>query len=145
MLSPKATEQLLALTNLSRQELEQRVSAAYRRLGFQLPASLAASGGAEDGVLMTHGKQRVLLQCKHCKARKITEVAVRELFGMMAAQEAEAGILITCGSITLEASRFAGFGRIQLLDGAKLLALLSLQSVKIDTAEPAARGKSSAR
>jgi restriction system protein len=49
---------------------------------------------------------------------------VRELYGMMAAHSANAGILITSGSFTLEASRFAGYGRIQLIDGPRLLAML---------------------
>jgi hypothetical protein len=43
---------------------------------------------------------------------------------LMAAQGANAGILITAGSFTLEASRFAGYGRIQLIDGPRVLVLL---------------------
>ena len=39
-------------------------------------------------------------------------------------QSANAGILITSGTFTLEASRFAGYGHIQLIDGPRVLALL---------------------
>ena len=85
-------------------------------------------------MLLTQGDQRVLLQCKYWKTRKLAEMPVRELYGMMAAQSANAGILITSGSFTLEASRFAGYGRIQLIDGPRLLALLR----EDETAERAA-------
>jgi restriction system protein len=144
VLSPKAADELLALSGMSRQQIEPLVVAAYRRQGYQL-AEARARNPSEGGVLLTHGEQRVLLHCKHWKARKLTEAAVREMYGMMAAQDASAGILVTCGGITLEASRFAGFGHIQLVDGPRLLALLRIQPVPNHPAEPAARDNSSAR
>jgi restriction system protein len=145
MLSPKAADELLALSGMSRQQIEPLVTAAYRRQGYQLAEGAAARSNSDGGVLLMHGRQRVLLHCKHWRARKLSEAAVREMYGMMAAQDASAGILITCGTITLEASRFAGFGHIQLIDGQRLLALLRIAAVPSHAAEPAASGKSSAR
>jgi restriction system protein len=124
LLSAAAADDLLAISGLSRKEVERLVAEAYRRQGYQVDEPGAAAGESDDGMLLTKATQRVLLQCKYWKTRKLAEMPVRELYGMMAAQSANAGILITSGSFTLEASRFAGYGRIQLIDGPRLLAML---------------------
>ncbi len=153
MLSAAAADDLLAVSGLSRKEIEQLVAEAYRRQGYQVDDLGAAAGESDAGMLLSKATQRVLLQCKYWKTRKLAEMPVRELYGMMAAQNANAGILLTSGSFTLEASRFAGYGRIQLIDGPRLLARLQ-QGAATDTrtpqaAEPsgrqAARAGSSAR
>ena len=124
VLSDAAADDLLAISGLSRKEVERLVAEAYRRQGYQVEELGTTTGDADAGMLLTKATQRVLLQCKYWKTRKLAEMPVRELYGMMAAQSANAGILITSGSFTLEASRFAGYGRIQLIDGPRVLALL---------------------
>jgi restriction system protein len=142
-LSAAAADDLLAINGLSRKEVERLVAEAYRRQGYQVDALGAPADESDAGMLLTKATQRVLLQCKYWKTRKLAEMPVRELYGMMAAQSANAGILITSGSFTLEASRFAGYGRIQLIDGPRLLAMLQ-QAAATDVraehaAEPSAR------
>jgi len=124
VLSDAAADDLLAISGLSRKEVERLVAEAYRRQGYQVDELGATAGESDAGMLLTKATQRVLMQCKYWKTRKLAEMPVRELYGMMAAQSANAGILITSGSFTLEASRFAGYGRIQLIDGPRLLAML---------------------
>jgi restriction system protein len=143
VLSAAAADDLLAVSGLSRKEIEQLVAEAYRRQGYQVDELGAAAGESDAGMLLCKATQRVLLQCKYWKTRKLAEMPVRELYGMMAAQNANAGILITSGSFTLEASRFAGYGRIQLIDGPRLLAMLQ-QGAAADTRSPPA-AESSAR
>jgi restriction endonuclease Mrr len=122
-LSAAAADDLLAISGLAQKEIEQLVAEAYRGRGYLV--ELTACGAQPDGgMLLTKATQRLLLQCKYWRTRKIAEMPVRELYGMMAAHDANAGILITSGSFTLEASRFAGYGSIQLIDGPRLLALL---------------------
>ena len=153
VLSAAAADDLLAVSGLSRKEIEQLVAQAYRRQGYQVDELGATAGDSDSGVLLTKATQRVLLQCKYWKTRKLAEMPVRELYGMMAAHNANAGILITSGSFTLEASRFAGYGRIQLTDGPRLLAMLqqgaAVESRQEPAAQPparhAARASSSAR
>jgi restriction system protein len=123
-LTAAAADDLLAISGLAQKEVERVVAEAYRRRGYQLVV-LATSGTQPDGgMMLTKATQRLLLQCKYWNTRKIAEMPVRELYGMMAAHDANAGILITSGSFTLEASRFAGYGSIQLIDGPRLLAML---------------------
>ncbi len=143
VLSAAAADDLLAVSGLTRKEIEQLVAQAYLRQGYQVDELGATAGDPDAGVLLSKATQRVLLQCKYWKTRKLAEMPVRELYGMMAAHNANAGILITSGSFTLEASRFAGYGRIQLIDGPRLLAMLQ-QGAAVDAradhaAQPAAR------
>ena len=124
LLTAGAADDLLAICELAQEEGERVVIEAYRSQGYQ-PAAPGASGAEPDaGTLLTKGTQRLLLQCKYWRTRKIAEMQVRELYGMMAAHNANAGILVTSGGFTLEASRFAGYGSIQLIDGPRVLALL---------------------
>ncbi len=132
VLSAAAADDLLAISGLSRKEVERLVAEAYRRQGYQVDELGTTTGDADAGMLLSKAAQRVLLQCKYWNTRKIAEMPVRELYGMMAAHNANAGILITSGSFTLEASRFAGYGRIQLIDGPRLLAMLQ-QGAAADT------------
>jgi restriction system protein len=127
LLTAAAADDLLAICELAQEEVERVVIEAYRSQGYQpaAPGAPGASGAEPDaGTLLTKGTQRLLLQCKYWRTRKIAEMQVRELYGMMAAHNANAGILVTSGGFTLEASRFAGYGSIQLIDGPRVLALL---------------------
>ncbi len=145
VLTAAAADDLLAISGLAQKEVELVVAEAYRRRGYQV-AELASSGAEADaGMLLTKATQRLLLQCKYWNTRKIAEMPVRELYGMMAAHNAIAGILITSGSFTLEASRFAGYGSIQLIDGPRLLALLRDNEAAQQSDERAARASSTAR
>jgi restriction system protein len=117
-LTAAATDALLKLDHLSQQDMERLVTGAYRVRGY-----LVRTDDAGD-LLLTKDDQRLLLQCKHWKTRKVGEMAVRELYGSMAAHSASGGVMISSGAFTLEASRFANFGGIELLDALKLKALL---------------------
>src|SRR5580700_5523609 len=121
-LTAAATDTLLKLEALSQQDLERLVTGAYRVRGYEVRADDAGD------LLLTKLDQRLLLQCKHWKTRKIGEMPVRELYGSMAAHSASGGVMISSGTFTLEATRFANFGGIELLDAVKLKALLHRKS-----------------
>ncbi|MFI4867398.1 MAG: restriction endonuclease [Steroidobacterales bacterium] len=124
VLTGAAAKDLLAISGLAQTEVERVVADAYRRRGYQVVALASSAAESDAGLLLTKAAQRLLLQCRYWNTRKIAEMPVRELYGLMAAHNANAGILITSGSFTLEASRFAGYGSIQLIDRPRLLALL---------------------
>jgi restriction system protein len=125
-LSAPATDALLKIEGLSMQEVERLAAGAYRVRGYEVLA-LKNGEGAEGDLLLTREQQRVLLQCRYWKTRKVGEMPVRELYGVMAAHSATCGVLISAGTFTLEASRFAGLGGIELMDGAKLRQFLNRQ------------------
>jgi restriction system protein len=131
-LTAAATDALLKLEELSQQDLERLLTGAYRVRGYDVRADDAGD------LLLTKQDQRLLLQCKHWKTRKVGEMPVRELYGSMAAHSASGGVMISSGTFTLEATRFANFAGIELLDTVKLKALLHRKSAA-DAHSPAAR------
>jgi restriction system protein len=67
----------------------------------------------------------ILVQCKHWKSGKVGVKTVRELYGVMAAKQAYAGIIVTFGTFTEDAKKFATGKSIELISGNQLLKLIS--------------------
>jgi restriction system protein len=127
-LSATATDSLLKIEGLSQQDVERLATGAYRIRGYEVRTIKEGDETSAAYLLLIKDSQRVLLQCRHWKTRKVGEMHVRELYGAMAAHSAIAGILICAGTFSLEATRFAGFGGIELLDGPKFRAVLQRQT-----------------
>jgi restriction system protein len=136
-LTATATDALLKFDGLSQQDLERLVTGAYRVRGYDVRPIRSAGEDDEGHLLLSKEAQRILLQCKHWKTRKVGEMPVRELYGAMAGHAATGGILISSGTFTLEATRFAGFGGIELLDAARFKALLQRKPAEQDHAPSA--------
>ncbi|MEW6119562.1 MAG: restriction endonuclease [Pseudomonadota bacterium] len=113
-----------ALNNMSWQEFEALVGEVFRRTGYVV--SETGGGGADGGVDLALKKdgETFLVQCKQWKAYKVGVSTVRELYGVMAAQGATGGFVITSGVFTDEARAFATGRNIELVDGEELHALI---------------------
>jgi len=113
-----------SLRDLSWREFEQLVGKAYRREGFDVVET--GGGGADGGIdLVLHGaKGNILVQCKRWQIQRVGVDKVRELYGMVAAENAAAGILITCGDFTRDAMSFAKAKALTLVDGPQLTKLV---------------------
>lgn len=109
-----------ALNGMSWQEFEMLVGEAYRRQGFSVRET--GGGGADGGVdlVLTKNGQTVLVQCKQWKTFKVGVKTVRELYGVMAAQKAQGGVVVSSGVFTQEAKDFAVGKNIALIDGETL-------------------------
>lgn len=106
------------------QEFEALVGEAYRRKGYAV--TFCGGGGADgvvDLVLRRNGK-KLLVQCKHWKTENVGVKAIRELYGVVAAERAAGGIVISSGTFTEEAGNFARGKPMELLDGAALFKLI---------------------
>lgn len=109
------------------EEFEKLIEAHYRRLGF----SVRREGGAgPDGgvdVRIRKPGETYLVQCKQWRERPVGVKVVRELFGVVAAEEATGGIVVTPGSFTGEAEEFANLPRVEveLVDGDLLQRMMS--------------------
>lgn len=115
---------LNSIRDLSWQEFEHLVGEAYRRQGYVLQETGSASGDGGIDVLLTKGDERVLVQCKQWRTRRVGVKPIRELYGVMMSEKAAKAILVTCGSFTGEARRFAEGKPVELLDGADLWELV---------------------
>lgn len=113
------------LRGISWREFEELVGEAYRRQGYAVAET--GGGGADGGVdlVLRKGPERLLVQCKHWKAVKVSVKVVRELLGVVSAENATGGILISSGTYTQEAKEFAKANGIELVDGAQLMRLIA--------------------
>lgn len=116
-----------ALESMSWREFEQLVGEHFRRRGFTVQEN---KGGADGGVdlQLGRGDDQYFVQCKQWKARQVGVAPVRELYGVMAAERAAGGYVVTSGIFTDEAKRFAEGREIELIDGEQLFGMISVQA-----------------
>jgi restriction system protein len=113
-----------ALNNMSWQEFELLVGEGFRQQGYQVIEN--GGGGADGGIdlVLRKGGDKFLVQCKQWKAFTVGVTVVRELYGVMAANGAAGGFVVTSGRFTDDAKAFASGRNITLMDGAALLKLI---------------------
>lgn len=108
------------LDKVSWSEFELLVSTLLRNEGFAVTDNFNfGPDGGVDQVLRKNGK-KYLVQCKHWKAQKVGVSVVREMFGLMVAEGAEEVWIVTSGSFTQDAIKFADGKSIKLIDGTEL-------------------------
>ncbi|MBG6288401.1 restriction endonuclease [Pseudomonas nitroreducens] len=101
-------------------DFELLVSETFRRKGFTV---IEKGGSGPDGgvdLVLHLGTDKYLVQCKQWKAINVGVTVIREFFGVMAAQGAAGGFVVTSGRYTAEAKAFADGRNIQLVDGSLL-------------------------
>ncbi len=112
------------LNDMSWQQFEAVVGQAFRRKGYSVRTTGDAADGGVDLVMKKDG-QTFLVQCKQWRAVKVGVNIVRELYGVMAAQGAAGGFVVTSGVFTQEAIAFARGKQIELMDGKALHTLIA--------------------
>jgi len=115
------------------QDFEFLLSEWFKKQGYT--TELTGGGGADGGVDIKLYKdgQLYLVQCKHYKTWKVSVQVVRELFGVMAAEKAVGGYVVTSGKYTQDAQAFAEGKNIELIDGPKLEAILDSSELTSDS------------
>lgn len=113
------------IRQLSWRQFESIVGEAFRRRGFAVMEN--AIDGADGGVdlVLRKGSEKFYVQCKQWKQTKIGVKPVRELYGVIAASDAVGGFFVASGNYTQEARDFANKSGIELIDGAKLAAMIA--------------------
>lgn len=112
------------LQDMTWQEFEMLVAEAFRLEGYAVAER--AQGGADGGVdvVLRKGSEKYLVQCKQWRAMKVSVVTLRELYGVMAAEGAAGGFVVTSGHFTEDALEFARGRNLRLIDGDKLFAMI---------------------
>ncbi len=114
-----------SIHKLSWQQFEELVGEAYRRQGFRVVENDGAGpDGGVDLVISKEGK-RFLVQCKQYRSQKVGVKVVREMFGLVSAEQAAGGVIICSGQFTRDAIQFAQNKSLQLVGGEQLLQLVS--------------------
>lgn len=112
------------LNGMSWRQFEKLVGEAFRLQGYAVKET--GGGGADGGVdlRLTRNGETYLVQCKQWRALRIGVDVVRELYGVMAAEGAAGGFVVTSGRFTEEAAKFAAGRNVTLVGGEKLLGLI---------------------
>jgi len=120
------------------QEFERLVGEVFRRQGYSVEETGAAGPDGGVDLVVRKGRKRFLVQCKQWRALKVGVKVVRELFGVVAAQGAAGGFVVTSGKFTEDARQFAATCRVTLIDGETLGYWIAQVSGR-STPEPAPR------
>jgi len=123
-LSPEKSPRRLA-ADRSGIPFEDRCLSLVTSMGLRAHTTSVTADGGIDIIAfseepLTGGK--LVIQCKDWE-NPVGEPVLRELLGVVAAEDAVKGILITSGSFTAAARRFAEGKRIDLIDGRDLAVL----------------------
>jgi restriction system protein len=113
-----------ALDGITWKEFEILVGEAFRLQGYQVTENHA--GGADGGIdlVLRKGNEKFFVQCKQWKAFTVGVTIVRELYGVMAAERAVGGFVVTSGQFTKDAKEFAKGRNVELIDGPKLMTMI---------------------
>lgn len=96
------------------------------KMGFEAEATKASGDGGIDIIAVSHlpfVSGKYVIQCKRY-AGNVGEPVIRDLYGVVSAENANKGILMTTGGFTSSASAFAEGKQIELIDGNSLDNLL---------------------
>ena len=132
-----------ALDGMSWLEFERLVGEAFRLDGFAVAERGGA--GADGGVdlVLRKGQEKFLVQCKQWRALKVGVDVVRALYGVMAANGATGGFVVTSGTFSNDAQQFASGRNVILIDGIILFDMIKraqrapIGTTKIEPATPA--------
>ena len=123
-----ATQPGKTLNGISWQEFELVVGEAFRRQGFTVTET--GGNGPDGGVDLILHKQgeKHLVQCKQWRTTKVGVTVIREFFGVMAAEGAAGGFVVTAGQFTKEARDFANGRGIRLVEGEELSRWIAIKA-----------------
>lgn len=115
------------INSLSGVEFEQLCKILLENMGFSVETTKASGDGGID--LIAYNSQPLLsgkyiIQCKRYTG-SVGEPIIRDLYGVVTAERANKGILMTTGQFTKSAIAFSNAKPIELIDGEKLKVLLA--------------------
>ncbi len=113
-----------SLRKISWREFEDLVAEAYKRKGYIVTETASGADGGVD-LILKKGGEKLLVQCKHWRMTKVGVKVVRELYGVVAAEGASEGVVISSGIFTREAQDFARGKPLELIDGTELLKIIT--------------------
>ena len=113
-----------SLRKISWREFEDLVGEAYKRKGYVVTETTSGADGGVD-IILKKGGEKLLVQCKQWRMVKVGVKVVRELYGVVAAEGASGGVVISSGTFTQEAQAFARGKPLELIDGNELFKIIT--------------------
>jgi len=113
---------------------EELCSEYYKEKGYETKLTRFGADGGVDINLFKESyslnKPYGIVQCKAWNTNKIGVKPIRELYGVMAAEQTPLGIFITSGAFTIEAKDFSKNKNLKLISGIELLNLIKVMPEK---------------
>ncbi|WOH39407.1 restriction endonuclease [Thalassotalea fonticola] len=122
------------LKSITWREFEMLVGEVYKSLGYKVFETKGGADGGIDLILKRNG-EKAIVQCKQWRTQKIGVKTVRELYGVMVAENADRAIVMCSGTYTGEAYVFAKGKPLELIGGTQLKGMIDSVSTNrpIDT------------
>jgi len=108
-----------SLNDMPWRDFEFLVGQYFQRLGFRVEETGKGADGGY-GLIAVKDREKFLIQCKQWRVDTIGVKIIRELFGVVTAEQASGGIVVTSGKFSKDALAFARANRIMLIDGKEL-------------------------
>jgi restriction system protein len=115
-----------SLAQISWPEVEKLVAEYFRRREFAVTESRRTGPDGGIDLELTKRGEYYLVQCKLWRALSVDVETIREFHRVMAARHAVGGFVVTSGSFTTEARKFAEGREIELIDGGQLTSRINL-------------------
>lgn len=115
---------LEALKQMDPKHFEELVAEIYRAQGHRVKHAGKSGDHGVDVEVRTRSGALWVVQCKRYRTT-VGEGIVRELYGTMISEKAQLGVLVTTAEMTLPAKQWAKGKPIDLIDGSRLLDMIS--------------------
>jgi len=133
---------LATLRALPRRRFEQFAAEAFQYQGYAVSEAGSAGDCGIDFILKREN-EKVLLQCRRWRSETIDIVPVRELYDVMAAEQANGCAFLTTGGYGSDALQFAAGKPVRLIAGPELEKMLRGVKRPVASAEAAPAPESS--
>ena len=134
---------LAALKQMPQEEFEHLAGEYFRKQGYDV-AALGDGTGCGSADLLLHRKNEVIVvKCLPGARSSIPMEEVRELLALVVGEGATRGIVVTSGSFSRKALKFAhrkAGGRVQLINGRQFESMLRTAAAGATPACPCCRG-----
>ncbi|PFG56332.1 restriction system protein [Vibrio sp. ES.051] len=112
------------LSSLSWLEFESYIGEYFKHQGYKVKQNLSHKPDGGVDIWLTKDGERILVQCKHWKTRKVGIQVLREMYAVMIENQATKMMIVTSGNFTSEAIAYAQDKRLWLINGSELVHLI---------------------
>ncbi|MEZ9294643.1 restriction endonuclease [Vibrio cyclitrophicus] len=112
------------LNQLNWIEFESYIGEYFKSQGYLVKQSFSQKSDGGIDIWLTKSNELSLVQCKHWKTRKVGVQVLREMYGVMVANNASKMIIVTSGDFTSEAVAFSLDKRLWLVNGSELVHMI---------------------
>jgi len=117
-------KEIHAIQTLSHKQFENLLAETYGRIGYLVLEHNAFEKDQGVDLLLRKSANLYLVRCRNWQSRQIDLDLVKRMYSLMYDRQASGAIIITSGTFSRDAIRFAADKPIDLIDGRQLMELI---------------------